>query len=212
MGARTAWTAVKIGIATSLWLDLGGATGPLLGELFGARSQRLQDSFGSGMEGFALPHDNLGQAVASGDFDGDGRADLAIADYESLTGEKEGSVHVLYGMLTLFAGDVLIKDFDPATGLGDRELGDGFGEVLATGDWNGDGFADLAIAVPYEDQGATVDVGAVLVLYGSATGLVTTGTPAPQRFRIGAGGVFGTAHQNDRFGTALAAGTRPRRP
>ena len=130
-------------------------------DLFGHRSQRLQDSFGSTLAGFALPNDNLGQALASGDFDGDGRDDLAIADYESLTGEKEGSVHLLYGIQGPVSPNTQIRDFDPATGASDREIGDGFGEALAAGDFNGDGFVDLAIGIPYEDAGLVPDVGAV---------------------------------------------------
>ena len=59
MGAPTAWTAVKIGIATTLWLGVGGSEGALFGELFGVRSQRLQDSFGSGVEGLALNNTSL---------------------------------------------------------------------------------------------------------------------------------------------------------
>ena len=38
-------------------------------------------------------------------------------------------------------------------------------------DFNNDGFADLAVGVPYEDVGAVIDAGAVNVLYGSAEGL-----------------------------------------
>lgn len=175
-------------------------------DLFGHRSQRLQDSFGSTLAGFALPNDNLGQALASGDFDGDGRDDLAIADYESLTGEKEGSVHLLYGIQGPVSPNTQIRDFDPATGASDREIGDGFGEALAAGDFNGDGFVDLAIGIPYEDAGLVPDVGAVLVLYGSQEGLVVAGAPSPQRYRVGADGLFGTPHADDRWASALAAG------
>lgn len=191
---------------TVLALAGGGTQAPLAAELYGARSERLQDSFGSTLAGFALPNDNLGQALASGDFDGDGRDDLAIADYESLTGEKEGSVHLIYGIQGPVSPNTQIRDFDPATGSNDRELGDGFGEALASGDFNDDGFVDLAIGIPYEDAGLVSDAGAVLVLYGSPEGLVIVGAPSPQRFRVGADGLFGTAHVDDRWASALAAG------
>lgn len=191
---------------TVLALIVGWTPAPLVAELYGARSERLQDSFGSALAGFALPNDNLGQALASGDFDGDGREDLAIADYESLTGEKEGSVHLLYGIQGPVSPNTQIRDFDPATGASDREIGDGFGEALAAGDFNGDGFVDLAIGIPYEDAGLVPDVGAVLVLYGSQEGLVVAGAPSPQRFRVGTDGLFGTPHADDRWASALAAG------
>src|SRR5436309_10040561 len=42
-------------------------------------------------------------------------------------------------------------------------------------DFNGDGFADLAIGVPFEDVGVNSNAGAVNVLYGSSSGLTGTG-------------------------------------
>src|SRR3712207_6106654 len=42
-------------------------------------------------------------------------------------------------------------------------------------DFNGDGFADLAVGVPGEDLGTDGDAGAVNVLDGSAAGVVTAG-------------------------------------
>ncbi len=45
-------------------------------------------------------------------------------------------------------------------------------------DFNGDGFADLAVGAPLED-GAATDAGAVNVLYGSARGLTATGNQPP---------------------------------
>ncbi|MBD2683273.1 MULTISPECIES: FG-GAP repeat protein [Nostoc] len=48
---------------------------------------------------------------------------------------------------------------------------DGFGSSLKAGDFNNDGFADLAIGVPGEDVGLISNAGTVNILYGSATGL-----------------------------------------
>ena len=48
---------------------------------------------------------------------------------------------------------------------GTPEAGDLFGYSLAAADFNGDGFTDLAVGVPFEDQAATND-GAVNVIYG----------------------------------------------
>jgi len=42
-------------------------------------------------------------------------------------------------------------------------------------DFNGDGYADLAIGVPGEDLAGHVEAGAVNVLYGSATGPTSAG-------------------------------------
>src|SRR4051812_29302638 len=74
------------------------------------------------------------------------------------------------------------------------------------GDFNGDGFADLAIGIPGEDlEAADVapDSGAVQVLYGSATGLSAS---ANQFFTQDTDGIPGTAEAGDRFGSSLAAG------
>jgi hypothetical protein len=55
------------------------------------------------------------------------------------------------------------------------EDGDLFGTSLATGDFDGDGYADVAVGVPGEDDASAIDAGSVTVLRGSRSGLVTTG-------------------------------------
>lgn len=181
---------------------------PSRGELYAPRSQRIQDSFDGGIEGFAFSSDHLGVAQAVGDFNGDGRDDLAIGEYESLTQQHEGAVHVLYGAAggLSTANDVLLKDVDPQTGQSDREPEDYFGWKLAAGNFNGDAFDDLAIGIPFEDVGFATDAGVVLVVYGSPNGLVILGSPLAQRWRRGAGGVFNEPETGDLFGYALAAG------
>jgi FG-GAP repeat len=79
----------------------------------------------------------------------------------------------------------------------------------AMGDFNGDGFADLAIGVPGEDTPAgTGQSGAVNIIYGSANGLTGNGSvPTPRFFSQNAAGVPGDGSEpNDFFGAALAAG------
>ena len=69
-------------------------------------------------------------------------------------------------------------------------------------DFNGDGFADLAIGVPFEDVGVNSNAGAVNVLYGSSSGLTGTGD---QFWTQDATGVLDTAEASDDFGWSLAA-------
>ncbi len=191
----------------TLLVELASGSRALRADLFGARSQRLQDDFGSEIEGFAFDYDQLGGSLAVGDFNGDGFDDLAFGDRESLTDENEGAVHVLYSDASGVTGnDRLFKDFDPASGESDRELGDSFGEALAAGDWNGDGFDDLAIGIPAEDVGTAVDAGTLMILYGSPTGLDPASAPGASRWRLGANGIGGTPTPGDHLGLSLASG------
>jgi len=70
-------------------------------------------------------------------------------------------------------------------------------------DFNGDGFADLAIGVPLAKVGSATAAGAVVVIYGSATGLDSS---RHQEIDQGTSGISGTPETNDDFGSALAAG------
>jgi len=85
------------------------------------------------------------------------------------------------------------------------EVGDHFGADLAGGDFNGDGFCDLAIGTPGEDLGPNADAGAVFVVYGSATGL-NMGAQAPLLIHQDVEGVEGAAEPGDGFGSHLIAG------
>jgi len=58
---------------------------------------------------------------------------------------------------------------------GTAEAGDSFGEQLAVGDFDDDGFADLAIAVPREVQATPgLPFGVVQIVHGSPSGLTPT--------------------------------------
>ncbi|MEU2265712.1 FG-GAP-like repeat-containing protein [Streptomyces olindensis] len=71
------------------------------------------------------------------------------------------------------------------------------------GDFNGDGYRDVAAGAPCTDVGPASCAGAVVVLYGSASGV-----SAARRAVItqNSAGVPGTAESGDLFGAALAAG------
>ncbi len=58
---------------------------------------------------------------------------------------------------------------------GRAELRDNFGDALAAGDFNNDGFEDLAIGVAREDVGGEENAGAVNVIYGGPEGLAPPG-------------------------------------
>jgi FG-GAP repeat len=133
------------------------------------------------------------------DFNNDGADDLAVGvpgeDVGSI--EDAGSVNVLYGVAgTGLNGNGSQLFTQPVSAV---EAGDEFGSALASGDFNNDGFADLAVGAPTEDVGSVPDAGAVSVLYGSSAGLSTTGA---QTFVQPVSAV----EADDQFGFSLAAG------
>ena len=93
----------------------------------------------------------------------------------------------------------------PSVGEARTEAAPPSDDPTALSDFNGDGFADLAIGAPYEDVGSLTDAGAVNVLYGSGGGLQAT-SPDDQFWTQNSPSVRGTAKYNDQFGKSVAAG------
>jgi len=86
---------------------------------------------------------------------------------------------------------------------GTTEAGDLFGITMAAGDFDDNGYTDLAIASPFETLGGIDSAGGVNVLYGSSGGLTATGD---QFWHQDSTGVLGTPEELDSFGFALATG------
>ena len=160
-----------------------------------------QDSTGIG--GDAEAGDLFGSALATRDFDGDGFDDLAVGvPHENVGSVSDGgAISVLYGSasgLTAAGNDVWNQN---SSGIVDTaEAGDLFGSALATGDFDGDGFDDLAVGVPFENVGSVSDAGAVSILYGSASGLHFARN---QIWNQDSPGILERAEAGDLFGSAL---------
>ena len=140
-----------------------------------ARQLLLSAACLSLVAGVAPPHAVTAHAasaagrVVRADFNGDGYADLAI-DVPNANGGA-GAVIVLYGSasgLTTKGSRYWTLGMPGLVGPRHGAPGDGFGAALATGDFTGNRYADLAIGVPGKSG--------VLVLYGSRTGLQTAGS------------------------------------
>lgn len=147
--------------------------------------------------------DQWGAALATGDFDGDGRAELVVgAAADSVTADGQGSVTVLDPRRKRAVQ--LTQDSPWIKGM--AEKWDAFGAALATGDFNADGRDDLAIGAPGEGLSANQRAmdygdGMVHVVYGTRGGLRTARSEAwTQR------ALKGEPRYYDRFGAALAAG------
>jgi len=163
-----------------------------------------QDS--SGIAGVAESGDDFGFSLAAGDFDNDGFDDLAIG----AVGEKIGSlfwagaVNVLYGGLNglTAAGNQLWHQDSPSVP-DSAEVGDLFGDSLAVGDFDDDGYDDLAIGARGETVNGHLNAGAVQILYGSGGGLKATGD---QFWTQATSGIQSAAEYDDYFGDSIAAG------
>ena len=158
----------------------------------------------------AEEEDLFGAALAVGDFDDDGFEDLAIGvpgeDQPTSGDGRAGIVQVLFGSASglSVSGDQLFGQLQFPLGQPGGDINDHFGDALAAGDFDGDGSSDLAIGVPDEDVGDVVDAGTAHVLYGSPTGLTTTGN---QTFHSNfPAGMPDSPNTNDAFGETLATG------
>lgn len=139
--------------------------------------------------------------AAHPDFDGDGVGDYAVG----AAGEHDGAggVFVFYGAAPTTAGREPYFDQDsPGIG-GVAQAEDAFGAALAAGNFNGDAYDDLAIGVPGDVVSGKRAAGAVVVLYGSATGLTTAGS---EHWHQNRGDIASTAQTNEFFGTSLVSG------
>lgn len=150
------------------------------------------------------------------DYNGDGYSDLAIgAPGEDIgTISSAGAVNVIYGSASGLSATAKADQFwsQSSGGINDEpEADDGFGNAIAYGDFNGDGYDDLGIGIPGEDVGTARDSGAVAVIYGSSAGLKASAASdgsgrADQLWHQNVAGIDDAAESGDAFGSALAAG------
>ncbi|MEL6346316.1 MAG: putative metal-binding motif-containing protein [Myxococcota bacterium] len=104
--------------------------------------------------------DYLGNAIASGDVDGDGRADLLLG------GELSGAAYLLYGPISV--GGVVDGISDEVAIFREVMADDMAGASVALGDLDGDDVDDVVVGLPWYDtnEGGDRKLGAVAIVRG----------------------------------------------
>ncbi|MBO1333630.1 FG-GAP repeat protein [Streptomyces sp. VRA16 Mangrove soil] len=139
-----------------------------------------------------------GTATERPDFNGDGYPDLVSTAHGATVASlsRAGSIVALYGSSSgVSAAHRTVISQNSSDIPGAAEKYDVFGYATATGDFNADGYTDLAVGAPGEDVGTDTGGGTVAIVWGSASGLhggTTVTDPAPS--------------SHDSYGQALAAG------
>ena len=190
---------------------LYGMPGGLLSDPFAPLITQFWHQNSSGIAESAEDSDSFGSSLAAADFGKNSRDDLAIgAQGESVgTLVGAGAVHVLYGSANGITANGSQLWTQNSSGIADTaELSDGFGQVLAAANFGNSAQADLAIGIPLENVGSLVNAGAVSILYGTSTGLASTGN---QFWHENSAGIANSATEGDQFGNALAAANSGRR-
>jgi hypothetical protein len=145
----------------------------------------------------------FGETLAIEDFNDNNGADVAVGGSFA----KSGAIFIFPGVPT---SPPAFTEENACTKVGgipvrpceENEAEDKFGSASATGDFNRDGFADMALGAPGKAPGGGPTSGAVFIFPGSASGNgITTGFFITQT-------QAGTVNEEgDQFGTAVAAAT-----
>jgi hypothetical protein len=145
-----------------------------------------------------------GDVLATGDFNGDGVDEVAIGDRNSVSNPGGGGTVYIYrrSAADVWTVQALIRQGILGVN-GVDEAGDKFGFSLASGDFDDDGYDDLAIGVPGKDVAGVISAGAIQVIYGSASGLDGS---RDRVFTSDNDGLGIASDNSDQYGYALAAG------
>ena len=174
-----------------------GSIAILRGSSEGLVASRIeeQESLDLGSNEFG---DSFGEALGVGDFDNDGFDDLVVgAPGEGPGGDPQsGAIFILRGSSE---GLIASRAFEQESlDLGSNETNDAFGEALGVGDFNNDGFDDLAVGIPGEGPGGDPQSGSIAILRGSSEGLVASRIVEQESLNLGSN------ESGDLFGAALS--------
>jgi hypothetical protein len=161
----------------------------------------------------------IGMALAAGDINGDGVADIIMGSYVAGPNgnQQAGSVYVVFGKKSGWPGTPTSLNNYCLNGTNGVEFdgaasGDAAGFSVAAGDINGDGIADLLIGAPDVVLNGNQQVGSVYAVFGNKCG-GTWPTPCAavqalnSSFLNGTNGIeFDGVGWGDQVGLSVAAG------
>jgi hypothetical protein len=182
-----------------------GAVAVLLGSRGGltAAGSTLWHEATSGVLGDVEANDRFGFALAAGDFDSDGRDDLAVGiPYQKVAAKNgAGDVAVLYGGAAGLRASGNQRWNEAVSGVkGAPAKYDHLGWALRAFDERADGDADLAIGIPDQNVARLNNAGAVLVLKGRPSGISASGDTY---WHQNVAGIRELAAPGDKFGKAM---------
>lgn len=152
--------------------------------------------------------DELGAAVAVGDFDGDGYLDVAVgAPGNNAVFLWKGTAGSTPGSLGRLVKWKVLRPSDAGTDFSDFSIGR-FGTALAVGDFNNDGVADLAVGAPGTDLvSGNSDDGTVFIYHSERIANSKARRTLTYHHHLSQRTIFGSSGESgDHFGAALAAG------
>jgi len=188
-----------------------GAVSVIYGSMTGLNAVTVQSQIWHldrpGVAGIGRAGDSYGDSITVGDFNGDGFDDVAVGIPGKDAGgdDRAGAASVIYGSnsgLNAVTVQSQIWHLDRPGVAGIGRAGEEYGDSITVGDFNNDGFEDMAVGIPEKDAGGDINAGAVSVIYGSMTGLNAV-TVSSQIWHLDSPGVAGTGKAGENFGFSL---------